>query len=267
MSEEAVNKPSYEDLVRQNAELEHTLEETIRRCNAGTTALSIMAGVTHDIGNPLMVMATYGQFIRQILDNPEIDKEKIIEYTEIISKETQRIRKMANHILRSMRTTLGEEKELISVTEIIDECVYALEPSTPNIKYAKSYGDDIYKIEGDPNQLNQMMTNLLVNGARAMPDGGKLELRVNNYHGSAGKLGEGDYVSVEIHDHGMGIPEEHHEKIFEPFFTVGNFRQVGTGLGLAVVSAIVGKHQGYIYVSSNEEMGTTFNVFFPAYKE
>jgi signal transduction histidine kinase len=265
MSKEEIPTPNYEELKKRNAELEYTLEETIRRSNVGTNALSIMGGLTHDVRNPLTIINICGNMMKEIFDKPDFDINLAKEYIEGILRSSDSLNKMTNYILASL-ISRTERRDVVSITDIIDNCIYALEPSTQHIEYVKEYGREIYKIEADSEQLSQMMINLLMNGGHAMPDGGKLTIRVNNYNGSVDKLGEGNYISIELHDQGVGIPKEYYEKIFEPFFTIGNFKREGTGLGLAVVKKAIEKHNGTINVSSTG-YGTTFKIFLPVYNK
>jgi signal transduction histidine kinase len=114
------------------------------------------------------------------------------------------------------------------------------------------------RIEADPDQITQVLVNLLSNAFAAMPDGGRLRIRTE---------GDADTVRIIVSDTGVGIPPEHFPKLFEPFFTTKRGGK-GTGLGLAVSYGIVKMHRGDIKVSSNAfpakgQTGTTFTVVLP----
>ena len=122
-------------------------------------------------------------------------------------------------------------------------------------------------MNADAGQLGQVVQNLVINGAQAMPDGGTLRLEASNEHLSdyqADSLDPGCYIRIDVRDEGAGIREEIRERIFDPFFTT---RDTGTGLGLSVCDSIVRKHGGCIEVNSSEGQGTCFSIFLPAAEE
>ena len=106
---------------------------------------------------------------------------------------------------------------------------------------------------GDPAELREAFTNLVLNAVDAMPKGGTLTLRTRAADGQ---------VEVEVRDTGTGIPEHIREKIFDPFFTTKGPK--GTGLGLSMAYGILQRHNGRITVESEEGHGTTFRLLFPA---
>ena len=114
---------------------------------------------------------------------------------------------------------------------------------------------DCPAVFGNANQLRQVFLNLFLNAVQAMPTGGLLSVSVRSM--------DGDRVCVEVADGGTGIPMEDLPHIFDPFFTTKP-RGKGTGLGLAMVHAIVKKHGGEIHVESIQAKGTTFQVCLPA---
>jgi CheY-like chemotaxis protein len=128
--------------------------------------------------------------------------------------------------------------------------------------------DDLFSIEGDLGQIEQILMNLLVNAADAMPAGGEIFLRTINIpqRDMKGKLYNpkpGDYVLLTVTDTGVGMDPKTLERIFEPFFTTKELGR-GTGLGLASVYGIVKGHGGYIDVESEKLRGTTFKIYLPA---
>ena len=112
------------------------------------------------------------------------------------------------------------------------------------------------KVEGNSGQIQQVFLNLMLNALQAMPDGGRLELKVTREEGP-----QGPAVAVRVSDAGTGIPPDIMPKIFESFFTS---REDGTGLGLAIVKRILRDHRGDISVESTGPGGTTFRFWIPA---
>lgn len=121
----------------------------------------------------------------------------------------------------------------------------------------------------DEGQLRQVFLNILHNAAEAMPDGGEIVIRAENVslrNPRFGTLQAGNYVKVKIEDQGRGIPPEHMDKIFDPYFTTkDNLNQQGMGLGLAISYSIIKKHKGHIAVKSIEGQGTVVTLYIPAF--
>lgn len=106
--------------------------------------------------------------------------------------------------------------------------------------------------------MSQVINNLIINASQAMPDGGVIDIKVENVTISQGEMAPlkaGRYVRISIEDHGSGIPERHLPKIFDPYFTT---KQNGHGLGLATVHSIIRNHEGFIHVTTTLGKGTTF---------
>ena len=120
----------------------------------------------------------------------------------------------------------------------------------------------------DPDQIKQVLWNLIINAAQAMSDGGNLNIHLQK--GNGGWEGailpmslqnkEKGWVKISISDSGMGITPQEKEKIFEPFFTT---KEKGTGLGLSIVHKIIENHNGVINVESEVDKGSTFTIFLP----
>jgi CheY-like chemotaxis protein len=119
-------------------------------------------------------------------------------------------------------------------------------------------------VMADHGQLEQILMNLVVNARDAMPHGGTVIIETNELEltESDRAIKPGTYVTFSVHDTGLGMTKEVQDRIFEPFFTTKELGK-GTGLGLATVYGIVKQHDGYIYVSSEQENGSTFTVYLP----
>jgi CheY-like chemotaxis protein len=128
--------------------------------------------------------------------------------------------------------------------------------------------DEVPIIEGDPNQLEQVIMNFMVNARDAMPNGGLITIKTDIVEFTATMkdvpdyMSPGQYVSMTVTDTGSGIPQGLINRIFDPFFTTKE-KGKGTGLGLATVYGIVKDHRGYISVQSEEGHGTSFEVYLP----
>lgn len=127
-----------------------------------------------------------------------------------------------------------------------------------------SLPDDLWLADVDEGQINQVITNLVINADEAMPEGGIINIRARNKvikRENALPLSTGNYVEIEIKDHGIGISKEHLSRIFDPYFTT---KQKGSGLGLATTYSVIKSHGGHITAKSQLGAGTTFRIYLPA---
>ncbi len=154
-------------------------------------------------------------------------------------------------------------KKVDSMSRIIMESAgFVLSGS--NVRCDFSLPDDLWSVEVDSGQMNQVINNLIINADQAMPAGGLISVRAENvFLDGDGNLPlpPGRCVHILISDQGVGIPEENLPKIFDPYFTT---KRKGSGLGLASVYSIIRKHGGHVDVESRPGAGTTFHIYLPA---
>jgi CheY-like chemotaxis protein len=154
-------------------------------------------------------------------------------------------------------------KETAAVAEVVrDSCSFALRGS--NVRVDFSPPRDLWPVEMDTGQISQVVSNLVVNAKQAMPNGGTIHISCENAvlnEGQVATLPSGRYVLISLRDEGVGIPQSHLARIFDPYFTT---KQGGSGLGLATSYSIIEKHDGYIDVQSETGTGTTFMIYLPA---
>jgi signal transduction histidine kinase len=127
----------------------------------------------------------------------------------------------------------------------------AAHPALRGVEVRREYAGET-AVRGDPQRLEQLLLNLALNAAEAMPEGGTLTLRVR---------GEGGRVVAEVEDTGVGIPADAVEKVFLPFYST---KPTGTGLGLALAARIVAAHEGTVNVKSEPGRGTILRISLPA---
>ena len=190
-------------------------------------------------------------------------------------KNIQSIRSSAHHaaglvkqlLAFSRRQTL--EPEVLQLNELVTDLSVILNRLLgENVELKISSGRELWQVKADRNQLNQVVINLAVNARDAMPDGGRLTVKMRNVtERESQRMSEhgmivGQYVLIEVEDSGVGMPPDVVAKIFEPFFTTKEVGK-GTGLGLSTVYGIIKQTGGYIYAESEPGSGTVFRVYLP----
>jgi PAS domain S-box-containing protein len=217
----------------------------------------LVAGVAHELNNPLMAADTFLHVIREKL-SPEDENQRRLE---LIQKCHERIAKIINHLRDFSRQSEFDFRPL-NVTEPIENALMITGQQMINhgIRIVKEFQPDLPKIRGDANQLEQVFLNLISNARDAMEKADrKKELTI-----TASLLRHNGWKDVEVvvKDTGNGIPPENLDKVFEPFFSTKEVGR-GTGLGLSICYGIIEAHGGRIEVESRVNEGTTFRVLLP----
>ncbi len=221
-------------------------------------------GIAHDFNNVLTVIIGSSDLL---LANLRPNDPAFNDITAI-KQSANRAAGMVRQLLAfSRRQTL--RPAVLSLTEVIsDLSTFLTRTVREKIKLRVSPSRDLWDIKADLTQLQQVILNLAVNAADAMPDGGKLTIRTSNVSIDESQrvadkgIEPGDYVLLEVVDTGTGMAPEIKEKIFEPYFTTKDVGK-GTGLGLSVVYGIVKQTGGYIYCDSTPGKGTAFRIYLP----
>jgi CheY-like chemotaxis protein len=224
---------------------------------------TLAGGIAHDFNNLLMVIQGNASLMLLNIDPLHPHHEMLMS----IVKQVQSGSKLTNQLLGYARKGRYEVKP-IQVNQLVEETSKAFGRTRKEITIHRELADDLFPIEGDLGQMEQVLMNLLVNAADAMPQGGDIFLKTINipYGDIRGKLYNpkpGDYVLLTVSDTGMGMDPKTLDRIFEPFFTTKELGR-GTGLGLASVYGIIKGHAGYVDVESKEGRGTIFKIYLPA---
>ncbi|MGH0038298.1 MAG: PAS domain-containing sensor histidine kinase [Myxococcota bacterium] len=224
-------------------------EERAREAEHLASIGSLAAGLAHDIGTPMNVILGYAEMMQRSLGD---DRNR--HRAGIIGDQVRRVSQLVQTLLHLARPEAARPVR-VDLARIIDESLDFLGENLRRraIELERSY-EQTPPITGDPGQLQQVLVNLFVNAADAMPDGGKLAVHLC-------PVGN-DEVEVCVKDTGCGIPRQDVSRIFEPFFTTKE-KGKGTGLGLLVTKRIVFDHGGRIDVTSDEGEGTEFRVRLP----
>jgi two-component system NtrC family sensor kinase len=212
----------------------------------------LAAGIAHEINNPLTSVLTFSSLLLRRTEKEE-QKEKL----DIIVKETTRCREIVRDLLNFARH--GEpKKEKCSINQVIESALSLtknqLKVSEMRIAVQKELGE-LPLLQLDPNQMLEVIVNIIINALDAMAEGGELGIKT-------GLTEDAKAVEIKISDTGYGISKENLEKVFDPFFTTKEVGK-GTGLGLAVTYGIIDGHNGTIDVESEVGKGTTFVIRLP----
>ncbi|MEW6659202.1 MAG: PAS domain S-box protein [Thermodesulfobacteriota bacterium] len=211
----------------------------------------LAAGVAHEINNPLAGILIYAEILKRDLQ----ENAQVRENLEVIIGQTVRCQQIVTRLLEFSRQSLGE-RTLFDLNEIAGRCVDLIKHQSlfHNIEIQQDLDPELPQIIGDPGQLQQVITNLLLNAADAMNGRGKIHL--------SSRPAAGGGVVLTFGDTGPGIPQDIKGKIFEPFFTTKPPGK-GTGLGLSIVYGVLQRHGGTIEVDSAPGGGTIFTVRLP----
>jgi len=228
-------------------------------------SIGLMAsGIAHDFNNILAAIIPNAELIKYSLDKSDENYKR----AEIIEKSAQRASDIASRLLTFTRHKEQKFESLLNLNQIVIDSLELLEHSIPdNIKIHSQLDPHLFQIRGDDTQIQQIIMNLIINACDAMPNGGTILVKTENFKieniYQIGSLDPGNYVKLTIKDSGVGIPMEILPKIFDPFFTTKEIGK-GTGLGLSMVYGIVKSLKGHIDVSSKLNQGTQFEIYIPA---
>jgi signal transduction histidine kinase/CheY-like chemotaxis protein len=222
----------------------------------------LAGGIAHDFNNILGAILGYGELAQRRNRDPEVSR-----YLDTMTGAGNRAKSLVTQILSFSRPeSMG--KSAVPVAAIADEVCTLVRGSMPP-GLALEFESDIEDawVLGDPTRLYQLLMNLCTNAMQAMPGGGTLGVRIGaETIAQDNGLPRGEDVRIEVSDTGQGIPAELRDRIFEPFFTTKPAGE-GTGLGLALVHAIVKEHDGAIAFESEVGKGTRFIVHLPMMRD
>jgi PAS domain S-box-containing protein len=224
---------------------------------------TLAGGIAHDFNNLLMGIQGNTSLIMLGTDKSLPNYERLKQIEELIQSGAGLTRQLLGFCKGGKY-----EVKTSDLNVIIGKTIDMFSRTAKAIHTHVAGQADIWMVEIDPGQIEQVLLNLFVNAGQAMPDGGDLSLKTENmivdgksanaFHVAAGK-----YVKVSITDTGIGMDDAIIGQIFDPFFTTKNMG-LGTGLGLATVYGIIQNHDGIINVYSEKGYGTTFTIYLPA---
>jgi PAS domain S-box-containing protein len=237
------------------------IEREVRR-NQNLESIGVLAGgIAHDFNNILTIIL--GNItLSKMYANPE---DKVYQRLVEAEKGAMRAKDLTQQLLTFSKGG-APVKETASIAEFIKESA-AFVLSGSNVRCEFSIPDDLWAVEIDKGQMNQVFNNLVMNADQAMPEGGIINIKAENITITSADLlplQKGRYIKIIFEDHGIGISAHHLDKIFDPYFTT---KAKGSGLGLTSAYSIIKNHNGLITAESELGVGTTFYIYLPASKK
>lgn len=217
----------------------------------------LVAGVAHELNNPLNNIAIIAQTYNEVYD--KLDKEQRVGFMAQVEEQVERLQKIIKNLL-----DFSKPKEpKLAERDLNEVFIHSLElvqnvMTVANVKTRLKLADHLPAIYIDEHQFQQVLVNMMINATQSMSSGGELTVKTSF-------IKDKDAVEITISDTGNGIAPEFLDHIFDPFFSTKE--DSGTGLGLWVSYGIVKKHRGRIKVKSTVGQGTTFTIIMPTSKK
>ena len=249
--------------VQRDVSHEVRLERQLRQAQKMEAIGTLAGGIAHDFNN--LLMGIQGNISLSLLD---IDPDS--PHVKNLNKIEQYIQNGVDLTKQLLGFARGGKYEisLLNLNQLLKEQNLMFSRTNKEIIFKNELKPDLWKVEADRGQIEQVLMNLYLNALQAMPDGGTLTTRTGNvtidmdqyspYYVKAGK-----YIRMTIEDTGVGMDQDVQQRIFDPFFTTKEMGR-GTGLGLASVYGIVKNHGGFINVFSKKGQGTRFEIYLPS---
>ena len=249
--------------VQRDVTHEVRLEQQLRQAQKMEAIGTLAGGIAHDFNN--LLMGIQGNVSLSLLE---------VESSSAFYQNLKKIEQLVQNGVDLTKQLLGfarggkYEVSVTDVNQLLKEQNLMFGRTNKEVIFDGHYDSELWRVEADQGQIEQVLMNLYLNALQAMPAGGTLLVRTENvtidqdqfrpYHVKAGQ-----YIKITITDSGVGMDEKTLQRIFDPFFTTKEMGR-GTGLGLASVYGIIKNHEGFINVSSQVDKGTEFEVYLPA---
>jgi PAS domain S-box-containing protein len=237
------------------------LEQQVRQADKLAAIGQLTTGLAHEIGTPLGIIAGRAETLVRKLGPDDPSRAGL----EVILRQIDRITKLVDQLCAFARSRPVARRS-ISVAPLVREVLSLVDHQVRDHHIAVDVDcpDDLPPLVADPDQIQQVLLNLVVNAIQAMPDGGRLAIRAGR---TVPRRHREDplkdrYLKIEVVDEGVGIAPESLSKVFDPFYTTKDVGK-GTGLGLAISSRIAQSHGGWMRVKSRPGEGATFSTYLP----
>ncbi|MDU4961700.1 MAG: two-component system sensor histidine kinase AtoS [Sporomusaceae bacterium] len=228
------------------------LQEQLRRADKLASLGEMMAGVAHEIRNPLTAIKGFVQYLQAAASDAERQ-----QYMPVIVKEVDRVNRTIDELLYFARPNSADYQP-VDLNDLIEKTLFLVrnKPTKERVAFAFHPVAGLPRVEADADQIRQVLLNLMLNAVQSIRGRGEISVRTWQE--------ESEAVMLEIRDTGEGIAEADLNKIFDPFFTT---KPAGTGLGLAVAQRIVTTHRGRLSIVSELGKGTAISLRLPVLQE
>lgn len=225
-------------------EVQRRIEQAERLATLG----ELMAGVAHEVRNPLTAISGFVQ----ILKDSEKDPQRL-EYTHIILKEVQSINRVIQQLLDFSRPRIGRYHQ-VNLNQILRESLILVKTKgvEARVDFHVQLDENLSDIEADGELLKQVLLNILINAVQSITARGEIIISTQTL--------DDNYQQITVKDNGCGIADDIKSKVFDPFYTT---KPSGTGLGLSISQRIIASHDGDIRLESQPNKGTTFIIILP----
>jgi signal transduction histidine kinase len=240
------------DLEKTITKLKQTREELVNTEKLASVG-RMAAGVAHEIGNPLTSVLGHTEILHKKLKQKRLkDGEILLDLVERMRKETERINRIIKDLLQFSKPPSAHVED-VDVNQLVQDSLnlLKLQEKFQDIDFALSLKDNLSPAKGNSDHLQQVLLNILINAADAMPNGGSIYIRTKE---------DKRWVIITIKDTGTGIPAADLDKICDPFYTTKS-PDKGTGLGLSISLKIIDEFGGKLQVESKVGKGSEFTIY------
>lgn len=222
--------------------------ESMKRAERLFALGQLSAGLAHEIRNPLASIEGAATILQREISSAE----RRLEFLDIIQKESRRLDGLLTRFLNFAKPP-EPDLQVIEIGNLLDSVISLARHAdgARRVEIKREIQPESLAAECDPEQMKQVLLNLVMNAVQAMPDGGRVALTARQ---------DEDRIAIDVEDQGDGISQDNLERIFDPFFTT---KPSGTGLGLSVAHQIVSQHAGRLTVLRNSPEGVTMRISFP----
>ncbi len=241
-----------ESIIQKRAQERLKLKEQLSRAKHLSTLGEMVAGVSHEIRNPLGIISSSAELLKKKM-GPD---DSLTRIPDIIIEESTRLNSIITDFLNFAKPKTPNRFPC-RVEDVIDKNIKFLSPQIEEQGYAvhKHFADGLPVIRADADMLYQAFLNILINAMQAMPNGGNIDIAAKTSDNS---------LWVAFEDQGGGVSKKEMDKIWDPFFTT---KDKGTGLGLGIVKNIIEAHDGQIQIENHPEGGTRVSIRLPVLGE
>ena len=248
--------------IREETAARTAVMTQLRHADRLKTVGRLASGMAHELGTPLNVVSGRASLIA----SGKLTQDEITQSAAAIQTEANRMTAIIRQLLDFARRNTPHRVKT-QLWQIVQDTTELLAPLAQKQNVSISLPEDREPANTmvDTGQLQQVLTNLIINAIHAMPDGGEVRLAIETEKTMSpedSEAGEREFLRVDVEDQGVGIAEEDLDQLFEPFFTTKDVGQ-GTGLGLSIAFGIVQEHGGWIAVRSQLGRGSCFSVYLP----